>query len=99
MSCICGSDRVEALHVDEDAAEEPLEDLAERVAHQADEAQLQVVGHFLQDAAGVLLHLVHGQTRLHRNLRENGRNEAGDCMVTGNKTDSVRPAVQTSRAT
>lgn len=75
--CVCGSDRVEAFHVDKDAAEEPLEDLGEDVAHQPDEAQLQVLGHFLQDAAGVLLHLVHRQARLQSHLRRDGGDAGG----------------------
>lgn len=78
MSYVCGSDRVQALHVDKDAAEEPLEDLAEHVRHQSDEAQLQVLGHFLQDAACILLHLIHRQTRLHGDLRKDGGHEAAD---------------------
>ena len=71
---LIGPDHAEALHVDVDAAEEPLGHLGEGVAHQPDGAQLQVVRHFLQKPASLFPHLQHRRPRLHGDLRrETGR--------------------------
>lgn len=53
------TDHVESFHVKKDAAEESLEHFVQRVGHQPDRPQLQVLSHLLQNPTSLLSHLLH----------------------------------------
>lgn len=55
---------LDPLLVDADAPEHGFEDLAERQGEEANRAELQSVGHLLQDGACLLLHFVSSLPRL-----------------------------------
>jgi len=68
---VCGGpDPVESVHVDVHAGEQPPHGLAERVAQQADGAQLQVLGHLPQYDPHLRLHRLHRGACFYGDLNE-----------------------------
>lgn len=69
---------LQTLLVDADAPEHRLEDLTEGEGEEADGAELQALGHLLQDDRRLRLDFIHGNTRLSGNLKENNNASLGE---------------------